>query len=166
MTKGFFSAIIPLAVNIGASPSGKASDSDSDISGVRIPVPQPNAKGRNSVLFCVWLGHSCFAPRYASAKREAGWGSHLSRKPSGSWLTSGSAKNSRRRRVPLCKTKDTFWCPFSVWLGHSCFAPRYASAKREAGWGSHSPLGDRQARLSGAERANHGAKRSYPSAYL
>ena len=25
----------------GASPSGKASDSDSDISGVRIPVPQP-----------------------------------------------------------------------------------------------------------------------------
>ena len=30
--------------------------------------------------------------------------------------------------------------------------------------GSHSPLGDRQARLSGAERANHGAKRSYPSA--
>ena len=27
--------------NIGASPSGKASDSDSDISGVRIPVPQP-----------------------------------------------------------------------------------------------------------------------------
>ena len=27
--------------NIGVSPSGKASDSDSDISGVRIPVPQP-----------------------------------------------------------------------------------------------------------------------------
>ena len=30
--------------------------------------------------------------------------------------------------------------------------------------GSHSPLGARQARLSGVERANHGAKRSYPSA--
>ena len=30
--------------------------------------------------------------------------------------------------------------------------------------GSHSPLGDRQARLSGEERANHGAKRSSPSA--
>ena len=28
----------------GASPSGKASDSDSDISGVRIPVPQPRKK--------------------------------------------------------------------------------------------------------------------------
>ena len=28
-------------INIGVSPSGKASDSDSDISGVRIPAPQP-----------------------------------------------------------------------------------------------------------------------------
>ena len=27
--------------NIGVSPSGKASDSDSDITGVRIPAPQP-----------------------------------------------------------------------------------------------------------------------------
>ena len=31
----------------GASPSGKASDSDSDISGVRIPVPQPT---KNALL--------------------------------------------------------------------------------------------------------------------
>ena len=30
--------------NIGVSPSGKASDSDSDISGVRIPAPQPRKK--------------------------------------------------------------------------------------------------------------------------
>ena len=37
---------------------------------------------------------------------------------------------------------------------------------RERGVGAHSSLGDRQARLSGAERANHGAKRSYPSGYL
>ena len=28
------------------------------------------------VLFCVWLGRSRFACRSASAKREAGWGSH------------------------------------------------------------------------------------------
>ncbi len=33
----------------GASPSGKASDSDSDISGVRIPVPQPK-NPKNFVL--------------------------------------------------------------------------------------------------------------------
>ena len=31
--------------------------------------------------------------------------------------------------------------------------------------GSHSPLGDRQAHLSGADRANYGAKRSYHSAH-
>ena len=49
-----------VVVNIGASPSGKATDSDSVTSGVRIPVPQPNAKGRISVLFCVWLGHRGF----------------------------------------------------------------------------------------------------------
>ena len=30
--------------------------------------------------------------------------------------------------------------------------------------GSHSPLGDRQARLTDGESANHEAKRSYPSA--
>ena len=34
--------IIPNVENIGVSPSGKASDSDSDITGVRIPAPQPN----------------------------------------------------------------------------------------------------------------------------
>ena len=33
----------------------------------------------------------------------------------------------------------------------------------EAELGSHSPLGDRGARTPGVERANHGAKRSYPS---
>ena len=37
-------AIISLVPNIGVSPSGKASDSDSDISGVRIPAPQPRKK--------------------------------------------------------------------------------------------------------------------------
>ena len=36
----------------GASPSGKASDSDSDISGVRIPVPQPSLTNLN-LLFTV-----------------------------------------------------------------------------------------------------------------
>ena len=37
--------------NIGVSPSGKASDSDSDITGVRIPAPQPKNKGYQSVSF-------------------------------------------------------------------------------------------------------------------
>ena len=36
--------IIPNVENIGVSPSGKASDSDSDITGVRIPAPQPKLK--------------------------------------------------------------------------------------------------------------------------
>ena len=33
----------------GASPSGKASDSDSDISGVRIPVPQPSKGDKKDI---------------------------------------------------------------------------------------------------------------------
>ena len=33
--------------NIGVSPSGKASDSDSDITGVRIPAPQPRKKTKS-----------------------------------------------------------------------------------------------------------------------
>ena len=41
LTNGNNSDIISFVRNIGASPSGKASDSDSDITGVRIPVPQP-----------------------------------------------------------------------------------------------------------------------------
>ena len=43
--------------NIGVSPSGKASDSDSDITGVRIPAPQPKWKTTQSggFLFCVWV---------------------------------------------------------------------------------------------------------------
>ena len=36
-------------INIGVSPSGKASDSDSDISGVRIPAPQPRKKTNSLV---------------------------------------------------------------------------------------------------------------------
>ena len=48
MTKLSECVIIRLAEqNIGASPSGKASDSDSDITGVRIPVPQPT---KNALL--------------------------------------------------------------------------------------------------------------------
>ena len=39
--------IILSVLNIGASPSGKATDSDSVITGVRIPVPQP----KNSTSF-------------------------------------------------------------------------------------------------------------------
>ena len=41
MTTEKNSAIIQSVENIGASPSGKATDSDSVITGVRIPVPQP-----------------------------------------------------------------------------------------------------------------------------
>ena len=33
--------------------------------------PTTNAKGRNSVLFCVWLGHSCFAHRSARSRSFA-----------------------------------------------------------------------------------------------
>ena len=47
MTKLLFSAIIWSVENLGASPSGKATDSDSVITGVRIPVPQP----KNSTSF-------------------------------------------------------------------------------------------------------------------
>ncbi len=41
--------------NIGASPSGKASDSDSDITGVRIPVPQPEKS--TSVYRCAFFSY-------------------------------------------------------------------------------------------------------------
>ena len=58
MTTPFFSAIIQSVENIGASPSGKATDSDSVITGVRIPVPQPKKNETNTVpliLFCFVL---------------------------------------------------------------------------------------------------------------
>ena len=55
-------------------------------------------------------------------------------------------KNKREARPLFCFLLDV-----SI---RSCFAKQNA--------GSHSPLGDRQARLSGVERGNHGAKRSYP----
>ena len=42
--------------NIGVSPSGKASDSDSDISGVRIPAPQPKKKARLLASFFLSFG--------------------------------------------------------------------------------------------------------------
>ena len=47
----FFSVIIQSVENIGASPSGKATDSDSVITGVRIPVPQPKTKRPPCVVF-------------------------------------------------------------------------------------------------------------------
>ena len=51
LTNISFFAIITSVLNIGVSPSGKASDSDSDISGVRIPVPQPKRRTPKGVLF-------------------------------------------------------------------------------------------------------------------
>ena len=53
MTNRFFSVIIQSVENIGASPSGKATDSDSVITGVRIPVPQPNKSHPIGWLFCL-----------------------------------------------------------------------------------------------------------------
>jgi len=61
------------------------------------------------------------------------------------------------------KRKATQSGGFSVWLGHSSLQSSLCE-RSDAELGSHSPLGDRQARLSGVERANHGAKRSYHSA--
>ena len=66
LTKLPFFAIIPFVLNIGVSPSGKASDSDSDISGVRIPAPQPTKKARQTAGFFRWLGCSCVEARSAS----------------------------------------------------------------------------------------------------
>ena len=43
-------------------------------------------------------------------------------------------------------------------------AEHSSAHRRCSGLGSHSPLGDRQARLSGEERANLRAQREYPSA--
>ena len=50
----------------------------------------------------------------------------------------------------------------SFWIHHP--PSDRALSPQAAESGPHSPLGDRQARLSGGERGNHGAKRSYPSA--
>ena len=47
MTNHFVCGIIIGVEDIGASPSGKATDSDSVITGVRIPVPQPT---KNALL--------------------------------------------------------------------------------------------------------------------
>ena len=41
--------------NIGVSPSGKASDSDSDITGVRIPAPQPKNTAENDTFSAVFF---------------------------------------------------------------------------------------------------------------
>ena len=58
--------------NIGVSPSGKASDSDSDISGVRIPAPQPKKEripmGVRSFFACV----DCFEHCSASKAKQNG----------------------------------------------------------------------------------------------
>ena len=62
LTNRFFSAIIQSVENIGASPSGKATDSDSVITGVRIPVPQPKNPTRKSWIFSfVPTGTTSFA---------------------------------------------------------------------------------------------------------
>ena len=60
--------------NIGVSPSGKASDSDSDITGVRIPAPQPKTKDTNRypLFFCVM-----FSSTTSQAKRTR-WSAHIS----------------------------------------------------------------------------------------
>ena len=58
LTNGNNSDIISFVRNIGASPSGKASDSDSDITGVRIPVPQPNKNPPNRVDFLFGWGNN------------------------------------------------------------------------------------------------------------
>ena len=51
LTNPIRSDIILSVRNIGVSPSGKASDSDSDISGVRIPAPQPEKRQTH-----LWVG--------------------------------------------------------------------------------------------------------------
>ena len=42
--------------------------------------------------------------------------------------------------VAFIQRKGHLRVSFLRWLGHSCFARRSASAKREAEWGSPSPL--------------------------
>ncbi len=67
------------------------------------------------------------------------------------------------KTVAKHNAKDANRRPFCVgWgTGVPSVAPHTVGV---AELGSHSPLGDRQACLSGVERANHGAERSYPSA--
>ena len=65
--------------------------------------------------------------------------------------------------VPAKQRKGRQSASFLRWLGHSSLQSSLCE-RSDAELGSHSPLEDRQARLSGGERANHGAKRSYPSA--
>ena len=51
-----------IVANIGASPSGKATDSDSVITGVRIPVPQPKNPSQSAWIFSfVPIGTTSFA---------------------------------------------------------------------------------------------------------
>ena len=67
-----FAIIIPV-LNIGVSPSGKASDSDSDISGVRIPAPQPNRKATQSGGFFVFCRGTRHFARGASFEATRNW---------------------------------------------------------------------------------------------
>ena len=74
-----------------------------------------------------------------------------------------------RRYLASCGDKSFPWYTRNVLNTPSPAQPYPSSARTQLpsvseGMGSHSPPGERQARLSGGERANHGAKRSCPSA--
>ena len=138
-------AIITSVPNIGVSPSGKASDSDSDISGVRIPAPQPTKKLAIRRAFFV------------------GWGARRAE--------ARSASRGGVGRAAFCKANGGAWPPRCFFLQSACAlwtnSPRLAvgalhreifQARRSAGF--FRPLGSLRSPLR-ALRARMGL--GYPA---
>ena len=126
LTNPVGSAIISHVLNIGVSPSGKASDSDSDISGVRIPAPQPNkqARQRRAFLF-VWLG--CPARRSAQRIARRGWKNAVCLQ----WRHSAAKALLLTKRTALCgKAHGALWTN-SPRLGVGALHPRGVTRQSE-----------------------------------
>ena len=135
------------------SPSGKAPDFDSGIRRFKSGHPSQQKRHPLGCLFC-WLGVASVQTEPRMRRRCT-----FAARRSGSSLTRRRACESRSEaELPAKKpnTKAPLRGAFSAgWEWHLC------KPSRECGVGAHSPLGDREARSPGAERANHGAKRSY-----
>ena len=100
LTSVRLSAIISSVENIGASPSGKASDSDSDISGVRIPVPQPTQRTPSGVLFALAGAQNIL--NHAPLRLRSGMGFGFAARRSGCLHTRRRAREfSPQANIPM-----------------------------------------------------------------
>ena len=133
------------------SPSGKAPDFDSGTRRFKSGHPSQHKRHPLGCLLC-WLGLASIRTEPRTRRRCT----FAARRSTSSLVRRRACESRSEAELPAISPCGTLSGAFSAgWDGH-LYEP-----SRERGVGAHSPLGDRQARLSGAERANHGAKRSY-----